>query len=50
VSTGAELKGRCQHPIVAGKGEFAGVKGRVDFKDVITATGTTFVYRGHLKV
>jgi hypothetical protein len=50
VSTGVELKGRCQHPIVAGTGEFAGVKGRVDFKDVITATGTTFVYRGHLKV
>ncbi len=48
VSTGVELKGRCQHPIVAGSGDFAGVTGRVDFKDVV-ADGT-FVYRGHLKV
>lgn len=48
VSSLVELKGRCQHPIVAGRGEFAGVTGRVDFKDVV-ADGT-FVYRGHLSV
>ena len=48
VSSGVEVKGRCQHPIVAGTGEFVGVSGRVDFKDVI-ANGT-YVYRGHLKV
>jgi hypothetical protein len=48
VSTGVEVKGRCEHPIVAGTGDFAGITGRVDFKDVV-ANGT-FVYRGHLTV
>ncbi len=45
---GAEIFGRCQHPIVNGSGDgvFAGVKGRLDFKDDIE-TGT-FPYRGHL--
>ena len=40
VSTGSEVHGRCQHPIVAGSGTggFAGVTGRVDFKDDV-ATG-----------
>jgi hypothetical protein len=33
---------------LAGSGDFAGVTGRVDFKDVV-AVGT-FIYRGHLKV
>jgi len=41
-------RGAASHPIVAGTGEFAGVTGRVDFKDVV-ADGTV-VYRGHLKV
>ena len=48
VSTGAELRGRCQHPIVAGSGSggFIAAIGRVDFKDVV-ADGS-FVYRGHI--
>jgi hypothetical protein len=48
VSTGSEVHGRCEHPIVAGSGTgaFAGVTGRVDFKDDV-ATGC-FLYRGHL--
>ena len=48
VSTGSEVHGRCQHPIVAGSGTggFAGVTGRVDFKDDV-ATGE-FIYRGHI--
>ena len=48
VSTGSETKGRCQHPISdgSGAGAFAGVSGRVDFKDVIS--NGTYVYRGHL--
>jgi hypothetical protein len=48
VSTGSEVHGRCQHPIVAGSGTggFGGVTGRVDFKDEVT-TGLYF-YRGHL--
>ena len=46
---GAEVHGRCQHPLVPGSGTggFAGVTGRVDFKDLI-ATPVTYVYRGHL--
>jgi hypothetical protein len=50
VSTGSELRGRCQHPIVAGSGTggFAGATGRVDFKDVV-ADGS-FVYRGHISI
>ena len=48
VSTGVEVKGRCAHPIVAGSGTgaFAGVTGRVDFKDDIV--NAIFLYRGHL--
>jgi hypothetical protein len=48
VSTGSEVHGRCQHPIVAGSGAggFEGVTGRVDFKDEVT-TGQ-FFYRGHI--
>jgi hypothetical protein len=47
---GTQLKGRCQHPIVAGSGTggFAGVTGRLDFKDVVTDVPTTYVYRGHI--
>jgi hypothetical protein len=49
-TTGAELKGRCQHPIVTGSGTggFAGATGRVDFKDEVS-TGR-FLYRGHIKL
>ena len=45
---GAEIFGRCQHPIVRGSGTgvFEGVTGRLDFKDDIAAGN--FPYRGHL--
>ena len=45
---GAEIFGRCQHPIVKGSGTgvFEGVTGRLDFKDDIEAGN--FPYRGHL--
>jgi hypothetical protein len=51
-SAGLEIKGRCQHKIVAGSGTggFAGASGRVDFKDIIE--GTTLIrydYRGHIR-
>lgn len=44
-----EIFGRCQHPIVAGSGTgvFAGVRGRIDFKDDIEAGN--FPYRGSLQ-
>ena len=45
---GAQLKGRCQHPIVAGSGTggFAGATGRLDFEDVVS--NGTILYRGHI--
>ena len=48
--TGAELHGRCQHPLIEGSGTggFAGATGRLDFKDEV-ATGLYF-YRGHIKL
>ncbi len=48
-AAGAEIFGRCQHPIVGGSGTgvFTGVTGRVDFKDDIEAGN--FPYRGHLR-
>ena len=48
---GAEVRGRCQHPIVSGSGTggFAGASGRVDFKDII-GDPTFFVYRGHISL
>ena len=45
-----EIHGRCQHPITEGSGTggFAGVEGRVDFKDIIEDSGVTYEYRGHI--
>lgn len=44
-----EIFGRCQHPIIAGSGTgvYAGVSGRLDFKDDVE-TGA-FYYRGSLR-
>jgi hypothetical protein len=46
---GAEILGRCQHPIVngSGTGVFDGVTGRIDMKDDIAAAN--YPYRGHFK-
>lgn len=43
---GQEIHGRCQHPIESGTDGFAGLTGRVDFKDDIEAG--TFPFRGHI--
>lgn len=45
---GAEIFGRCQHPIVdgSGTGVFEGARGRLDFKDDIEAGD--FPFRGHI--
>ncbi len=47
--SGAEIFGRCQHPLQEGSGTgvFEGVRGRLDFKDDIEAGN--FPYRGHFK-
>jgi hypothetical protein len=44
--TFAEIHGRCQHPVVAGTGAFAGASGVISFHDDV-ATGTS-PYRGHV--
>ena len=46
---GAEIFGRCQHPIVdgSGTGVFNGVSGQINFKDDIEAGN--FPYRGQLR-
>jgi hypothetical protein len=51
VSTGVEVRGRCQHPIVRGSGTggFEGARGRLDFKDII-GDPVTYVYRGHISL
>lgn len=43
----AEIHGRCQHPIIAGTGDFAGASGVITFKDDVT-NGTS-LYRGPVK-
>jgi hypothetical protein len=50
VSTGVEVRGRCQHPLVAGSatGGFEGAKGRLNFKDEVE-TGLYF-YRGYIRL
>jgi len=50
LTTGNEVKGRCQHQIVAGSGTggFAGATGRVDVKDVIS--DGSLLYRGHIQL
>ena len=45
---GPEIHGRCQHPITFGTGDFAGITGRVDFKDDVE-TGIVY-YRGHINL
>ena len=51
VSSGVEVHGRCQHPIVAGSGTggFEGATGRLDFKDII-GDPVTYVYRGSIRL
>jgi hypothetical protein len=50
-SAGAEVRGRCQHPIVSGSGTggFTGATGRLDFKDIIEDP-ITYEYRGHISL
>jgi len=49
--TGAEIHGRCHHPITKGSGTggLAGAEGRVDFKDII-GDPVVYVYRGHIRL
>lgn len=46
---GAEIFGRCQHPITAGTGTgvFEGATGRFDFKDNVVEM--VYPYRGHIQ-
>ncbi len=54
---GEQVNGRCQHKVIrgSGTGDFAGVEGRIDFKDILerdadgNVIGVTYDYKGHLK-
>lgn len=50
VSSGPEVFGRCQHPIVAGTGTagLSGATGRLNFRDIV-ADGS-YTYSGHVAV
>ena len=50
VTTGVEVKGRCQHPIASGSGGLAGVTGHLNFRDIVTNTPTTYTYEGHVSL
>lgn len=43
-----EIHGRCHHPIVGGTGDFAGVKGVINFKDDVV--NLKYDYRGHISL
>ena len=45
---GSELHGHCEHPLVSGTGDFAGITGQVDFRDDVQ-TGE-FFYKGHFQL
>ena len=45
---GSELHGHCEHKLVSGTGDFAGITGQVNFKDNVQ-TGD-FTYTGHFKL
>ena len=52
LDSGNELFGFCKHPIVkgSGTGDFAGVLGRLDFRDdVDDPDNVSFPYKGHLR-
>jgi len=51
-ASGVQRHGRCQHPIVEGSGTggFEGATGRLDFKDIIGDSVTTYDYRGHISL
>ena len=45
---GSELQGHCEHALVSGSGDFAGITGQVNFKDDVQ-TGE-FLYEGHFQL
>ena len=47
-ANGSEIHGHCEHPLVSGTGDFAGITGQINMKDDV-ATGE-FNYRGHFSL
>ena len=45
---GSEIHGHCEHKLMNGTGDFAGITGQVNFKDNVQ-TGE-FLYKGHFKL
>ena len=51
-ASGIQVFGFCKHPIVkgSGTGDFAGVRGRLDFRDDLAdSANPRYIYKGHLK-
>jgi len=45
---GSEIHGHCEHPLVSGTGDFAGITGQVNIRDDIQAA--QYPYQGHFKL
>ena len=51
VTTGTEVWGQCQHPIVRGSGTGAlkNITGYLGFVDIVTTTPTSYTYSGFVR-
>lgn len=47
-SDGSEIHGRCEHPLVSGTGDFAGITGQVNITDNVQAG--EYPYKGHFQL
>jgi hypothetical protein len=50
LATGAEIRGRCHHPIVSGSGDFAHISGVIQFHDIVTPTEVSARYWGPVRL
>jgi hypothetical protein len=44
----SEIRGHCEHKLVSGTGDFAGITGEIFFKDDVA--NAVFNYRGHFEL
>jgi hypothetical protein len=49
-ATGAEIHGRCHHPIVGGTDDFANISGVIRFHDIVTPTDVSADYSGPIRL
>lgn len=48
--TGAEIHGRCHHPVIGGTAGFAGAAGEISFHDVVDVSPPYYPYIGNVHV